>query len=186
MIFREVEDRDLIPRARRGDVEAFNILVSRWEKRVYNYLLRTVRHREDALDLCQDTFLKVYRNLGKLDDVERFPRWLFRIAHNESISMFRRKKFTSDEEVPELAEAAPVVVAGARIYPIELSLAVAKALDGLSDDQRQVVLLKVYQGFKFHEIAEILGCPASTVKSRLYSAFEVLKETLAPVDRPAG
>ena len=57
MIFREVEDRDLILRAGKGDVEAYNVLVSRWEKRVYNYLLRTVRNREDALDLCQDTFL---------------------------------------------------------------------------------------------------------------------------------
>ena len=58
MIFREVEDRDLILRAREGDVDSFNILVSRWEKKVYNYLLRAVRDREDAMDLCQETFLK--------------------------------------------------------------------------------------------------------------------------------
>ena len=58
MIFREVEDRDLIAKARRGDVEGYNLLVSRWEKCVFNYLLRLVSNREDALDLCQDTFLK--------------------------------------------------------------------------------------------------------------------------------
>ena len=73
MIFREVEDRDLIAKARRGHVEAYNVLVSRWEKRVFNYLLRLVRQREDALDISQDVFLKAYQNLKKLDDPAKFP-----------------------------------------------------------------------------------------------------------------
>ena len=72
MIFREVEDRDLIGKAKRGDVEAYNLLVSRWEKRVFNYLLRLVGNREDALDLSQDVFLKTYQHLPKLDAAEKF------------------------------------------------------------------------------------------------------------------
>ena len=84
MIFRAVEDADLIPKAQRGDVEAFNLLISRWEKRVFNYLLRILQNREDALDLSQDVFLKAYQNLRKLDDSARFAAWLFRIAHNEA------------------------------------------------------------------------------------------------------
>jgi len=67
------------------------------------------------------------------------------------------------------------------MFPIELSLAVQGALSRLSDDQREAVLLKVYQGFKFEEMAEILACPVSTVKSRLYTALDLLKQTLAPV-----
>jgi RNA polymerase sigma-70 factor (ECF subfamily) len=67
------------------------------------------------------------------------------------------------------------------MFPIELSLAVEKALKGLSDDQREAVVLKVYQGFKFEEMAEILSCPVSTVKSRLYTALDLLKDALAPV-----
>jgi RNA polymerase sigma-70 factor (ECF subfamily) len=63
-----------------------------------------------------------------------------------------------------------------------LSLAVERALSRLSDDQREAVVLKIYQGFKFEEMAEVLGCPASTVKSRLYSALDLLKQTLAPID----
>ena len=63
MIFREVEDRDLVAKAARGSVDAYNLLVSRWEKRVFNYILRLVRNREDALDLSQDVFLKAYQNL---------------------------------------------------------------------------------------------------------------------------
>ena len=92
MIFREVEDRDLIAKARRGHVDAYNILVSRWEKRVYNYLLRLVRNREDALDLAQDVFLKAFQNLKKLDDPGRFAPWLYRIAHNEAYSLLRKNR----------------------------------------------------------------------------------------------
>jgi RNA polymerase sigma-70 factor (ECF subfamily) len=70
---------------------------------------------------------------------------------------------------------------GSSVFPIELSLAVAGALDRLSPDQREAVVLKIYQGFKFEEMAEILSCPVSTVKSRLYTAIELLKAELAPI-----
>lgn len=176
MIFREVEGRDLIARARRKDVEAFNLLVSRWEKRVFNYLLRLVRDREDALDLSQETFLKAYRNLAKLDDPERFGPWLFRIAHNEAYSLFRKRR--PEDELP--AESAPAP-ARFRMYPAELSVAVEGALSRLSAEQREAVILKVYEGFKFEEMAEALDCPVSTVKSRLYTALDLLKEALAPM-----
>lgn len=173
MIFREVEDRDLIARTRRGDVEAYNLLVSRWEKRVFNYLLRLVNHREDAMDVSQEVFLKAYQSLAKLDDPARFGAWLFRIAHNEAYSLLRRRK--PEGEMPaEIAMRGPV-------FPLEMSLAVDTALKTLSAEQRAAVLLKVYQGFKFEEMAEILECPVSTVKSRLYTALDLLKAQLAPV-----
>jgi hypothetical protein len=92
LILRAVEDADLIRKARRGDVEAYNLLISRWERRVYNYLLRIVANREDALDLSQDVFLKAYQNLRKLDDPARFAPWLYRIAHNEAYSLFRKRR----------------------------------------------------------------------------------------------
>jgi RNA polymerase sigma-70 factor, ECF subfamily len=175
LIFREVEDRDLVAKARKGNVEAYNLLVSRWEKRVFNYLLRLVSNREDALDVSQDVFLKAYQSLPKLDDPERFASWLFRIAHNEAFSMLRRRK--PEGEMP-LERGIPA--RGSELLPIELSLAVETALGRLSQEQREAVLLKVYQGFKFEEMAEILSCPVSTVKSRLYTALDLLKATLAP------
>jgi RNA polymerase sigma-70 factor (ECF subfamily) len=186
LIFRAVEDGDLIRQAARGKVEAYNLLVSRWEKRVYNYLLRLVRNREDALDLTQDVFLKAYQNLRKLDDPGRFAPWLYRIAHNEAYSMFRKKRpeMDVDEIEPERTETE-ITVGGSPVFPIELSLAVASALDRLSPEQREAVVLKIYQGFKFEEMAEVLECPVSTVKSRLYTALELLKAQLAPV-RPRG
>ena len=181
MILREIEDRELIARARRGDVEPYNVLVSRWEKRIFNYLLRLVSNREDAMDLSQDVFLKAYQNLRKLDDPARFSGWLFRIAHNEAFSLLRRRR-PEGELLAEPGTAGQVGLgdAATRLLPIELSLAVEKALERLSEDQREAVLLKIFQGFKFEEMAEILDCPVSTVKSRLYTALDLLKTTLAP------
>ncbi len=176
MIFREAEDRELVVKARHGDVEAYNILVSRWEKRVYNYILRLVNGREDALDLTQDTFFKAYQNLLKLDDPSRFAPWLYRIAHNESYSLLRRNR----PDTVELFDVPPDAP-GRRLLPMETSLAVRSALDRLTPDQREAVILKVYEGFKFEEIAEILECPVSTIKSRVYTALDALKDTLAPV-----
>ena len=175
MIFREVEDRDLIAKARRGDVEGYNLLISRWEKRVFNYLLRLVREREDALDLSQEVFLKAYQNLAKLDDPGRFGPWVFRIAHNEAFSLLRKRKPEVDLAAEDL-ERRPH-----RAFPMEMALAVESALGRLSPDQREAVVLKIYQGFKFEEMAEVLSCPVSTVKSRLYTALDLLKDALAPI-----
>jgi RNA polymerase sigma-70 factor (ECF subfamily) len=176
LIFRAVEDADLIVQTRKGDVEAYNLLISRWEKRVFNYLLRIVANREDAFDLSQDVFLKAYQNIRKLEDMSRFGPWLFRIAHNEAYSMFRKKK-------PEVPESELPERAKDRAFPIEMSLAVTAALDRLSPEQKETVILKVYQGFKFDEIAEILAMPVSTVKSRLYTALDVLKVELGTLAR---
>ena len=180
MILRAVEDTDLIRKARRGDVEAYNLLISRWEKRVYNYLLRIAGDREEALDLSQDVFLKAYQNLRKLDDPARFAPWLFRIAHNEAFSALRKRR--PDREAGSVDFSADET-AGARTpaFPIELSIAVTTALQRLPDEQREAVILKIYQGFKFEEMAEILNCPVSTVKSRVYAALDVLKTQLAPL-----
>jgi len=176
LIFRAVEDTDLISRVRRGDVEAFNLLVSRWEKRVFNYLLRMTASQDDALDLSQDVFLKAYQNIRKLDVPARFGPWLYRIAHNEAFSLFRKRR---PETVLEEAHSEKNPAPG---FSMDLSLAVTAALDRLNPEQRETVVLKVYEGFKFEEIAEVLSCPVSTVKSRLYTALDLLKRELAPVN----
>jgi RNA polymerase sigma-70 factor (ECF subfamily) len=181
LIFREAEDRDLIERARRGDVDAFNVLVSRWEKRVFTYLVRSTGNREDALDLTQDAFLKAYRGLGSLTDVERFPQWLFRIAHNEAISMHRRNRLpVAEGEDLEQTDAEVSGAARSLGNRVETTLMVEQALASLPPEQREAVTLKVYQGFKFDEIAAIVDCPISTAKSRVYAGLEALKQRLAP------
>jgi RNA polymerase sigma-70 factor, ECF subfamily len=127
--------------------------------------------------LSQEVFLKAYQSLNRLEDPARFGPWLFRIAHNEAFSLLRKRRPEVDlESLPPLKGARP------RLEPIELSLAVERALSRLSDEQREAVVLKIFQGFKFEEMAEVLGCPASTVKSRVYAALDLLKQTLAPID----
>jgi len=107
---------------------------------VYNYLLRITGNREDALDLAQDVFLKAYQNLRKLDDVGRFAPWLYRIAHNEAYSLFRKRKpETAVDNLEPEATGAGITMGGSSVFPIELSLAVAGALDRLSHDQREAV-----------------------------------------------
>lgn len=181
MIFREADDRDLVLRARKGRVDAYNLLVSRWEKKIFNYLLKITGHVEDSMDLCQETFLKGYRSLDRLDDPARFGAWLYRIAHNEAMSHLRRER--PQEEIGEPASPGGGFE---RMAPVEVTLAVEAALKRLPPEQREAVVLKVYEGFKFDEIAQILDCPPSTVKSRVYTGLEQLKQILAPVVRGQG
>jgi len=177
LIFREVEDQDLVSKAQQGKVEAYNVLVSRWEKKIYNYLLRLIRNPEDAMDVSQDVFLKAYQSLRRLENPARFGPWLYRIAHNEAYSLLRKAKPEA-----ELTEFSAVEgVRGPRMAAVEVGLAVESALHRLNEDQREAVLLKVVEGFKFEEIAEILDCPASTIKSRVYTGLEMLKDLLAPL-----
>ncbi len=189
MLFRTAKDSELVDRAAHGEVDAYNVLVSRWEKKLYNYLLRTTGNREDAQDLAQEAFLKAYRGLVRLGDAEKFPQWLFRIAHNLACSKFRtdgRRPEAESESWSEQSEgeSAPqgevqaVLGPGSRLYPLEVELIVARALEELPFEQRQALLLKVIHGFKFAEIAEILSCPLSTVKSRVYAGFAQLKRAL--------
>ena len=186
MLFRIVEDRELVERARRGDVESYNVLVSRWEKKIYNYLLRLTRNREDALDLSQEAFFKAYRSLETLDDAGKFASWLYRIAHNQAMSKFRGDTRRGEEPGARIDQNAEPRTAegvslrnGRRVYPLELELIVERALDELSAEQREAILLKVYHGFLFEEIAAILSVPVSTVKSRIYTGFELLRKSLA-------
>lgn len=182
---RDGADRELIATAAAGDVRAFNELVSRWETKVFNYLLRCLGDRDDAMDVCQETFLKAYRGLPKLSDSGRFPQWLFRIAHNEAASLRRRAKPVDPagdvEAAADMSSLRGVRIGGFGYEGAELGYLVEQALHALPDRQREVVLLKVHHGFKFDEIAEILSCPASTVKSRLYAALDALREALEPV-----
>lgn len=196
-MFRSAEsDAQLVARSRSGDLEAFNALVSRWEKRLYNYLLRLLSNRpgfrDDALDLCQEAFLKAYQSIDALKDAEKFPGWLYRIAHNLAYSELRRpaimqsldERIESEEaggrkggECISIRESAAWSTASGSSSR-EMELAVARALDTLPEEQREAIVLKVYHGFLFLEIAEITCCPLSTVKTRIYAGFAALRTIL--------
>lgn len=165
-----VDDRKIIERVLDGDADAFNLLVRQWEKPIYNFIVRMIGDRDEAFDLCQDAFMKAYRELDTLKDLDRFSSWLYRIAHNTCFSKLRK------DHGKTFVELEPENY-GSRM-PIESRLAVEKALQHLPDEQREVVVLKVFQNLKFEEIAAIQAAPVSTVKSRLYMGFEKLRSVL--------
>lgn len=167
----------IIQRVLEGDTNSFNLLVWQWEKPIYNYIFRMVGNTDEAMDLCQESFMKAFTELASLKDRSRFSAWLYRIAHNVCYSKFRKE--SGKTLVP--IEIEP----GIKPVSIENRLAVEKALGQLPDDQREVVILKVFQGLKFEEIAAVQGAPVSTVKSRLYMSFEKLKVVLGeqPLNR---
>ena len=204
MFLRTESDAALVARTRKGDLEAFNRLVSRWEKRLYNYLLRLIAnrpgYREDALDLAQEAFLKAYQSIGTLADAEKFSSWLYRIAHNLAFSHLRTAVAQSEplqwiEEgaSPESSEGwandwKDATIARAALsqpaFGREMEIAVVRALDSLSEEQREAIILKVYHGFRFDEIAEITSCPVSTVKTRVYAGFAQLRAVLESESAP--
>ena len=165
-----VDDRKIIERVLKGDTDAFNLLVRQWEKPIYNFIVRMIGDRDEAMDLCQDAFMKAYRELATLKDLDRFSSWLYRIAHNTCYSKLRKDHGKTFVELEPETRASRAT--------IESRLAVEKALQHLPEDQREVVVLKVFQSLKFEEIAEIQGAPVSTVKSRLYMGFEKLRSIL--------
>jgi RNA polymerase sigma-70 factor, ECF subfamily len=179
--FSDRPDALLARDAKGGSSEAFNALVRRWERKIYGYLVYVTGQSEDAFDLCQEVFIAAYANLGRLQKPEMFRPWLFKIAHNTAYSHLRKGK--GREAVALEAEPLGVTPAfrlngGALLERAESKLLVEKALAALPADQREALVLKFYQGFKFDEISEIQDCPISTVKTRFYTSFEQLRKIL--------
>jgi len=168
-------DRELVEQVLGGRVDAFNLLVWRWQRSLYNFLYRLTGDREQARDLAQETFLKAYTRLKDLRERDKFSAWLFRIAVNLQRSQYRSRP---PEDAWDDLGLGDEPEAPADSATRELRMTVRTLLGRLTPEQREVVVLKVYEGFRFDEIATILDCPASTVKSRLYAAFDQLRAGL--------
>lgn len=172
-------DAELVREVLDGQPEVFNLLVRRWERRVYSYLVHLTGRPEDAFDMCQEVFLAGYRKLSGLRDPERFSQWLFRIAHNTAYSHGREAR-QQDAGLKDLGAVSESAKAGEaqQWQNTERKILVEKVLEELPFEQREAIVLKFYQGFKLAEIAEIQGCPLSTVKTRVYSGFESLRKLI--------
>ncbi|WP_206483563.1 sigma-70 family RNA polymerase sigma factor [Thalassotalea sp. G2M2-11] len=175
----ERSDQTLVKQALKGKKSAWICLVKRYEKPLYNYALRMVSHPEDAMDLMQDVFVAVFRNLASFRGESPFKGWLFKIAHYRCIEFYRRKKpmqSLDDAPVPEQEDeqACPAQF----MADGQQSKEVHQALQQLSLNQKVVVELKFFQHATFEEIANQLGISTNTAKSRLYSALDKLKNYL--------
>lgn len=188
-----MNDRELIERFLRGEVEAFNTLVWRWQKTIYNFILRDIGNREEAHDLTQQVFVRVYRNLDKLKDRDRFSTWIYQIAANLCRDLIKQRRRRSVQSLEAMQEAGALELATNPALTLhaeneqhpdrivsrsQLRDLLERALQEIPEEQRVVVIMKEYQNLKFTEIAEILGAPVNTVKSRLYYGLNAMKKVL--------
>jgi RNA polymerase sigma-70 factor (ECF subfamily) len=177
-------DEELVEQFQRGDPYAFDVLVGRWDRKIQGAIYRIMGPEEDARDLCQETLLKAYRALGTFKKEARFSSWLYQIALNTCRDRLRRRKSRPQVSLDELMETGEVAPFGKGPSPLELieardlSRAVAAAVESLPQEQREVVVLKEYQGLTFQEIAQALDVPISTVKTRLYRGLSLLRQRL--------
>ncbi len=192
------KDGDLIKGFLAGKETAFEELVSRYEKKVYSLCYQYAGNQEDALDLAQETFLRVYRFLPKFRFDAAFSTWVYRLAVNTCLDFLRKQKHN-----PSLSLDAPLKLADGETVgrevaaedpsPVEelerkeLRREILKALDRLPEEQRYPILLKEFQNLSYEEIADLLQVPLGTVRSRISRGRLKLKTIFLEMELlPAG
>ena len=183
-----MNDEELVIAVQSGDTDSLGVLVARWERPLYRFVYRMLPRQDDARDICQETFLRVLKKAHRFRQGSRFSTWLYQIALNLCRDQQRRRRRWSrvvDEgrEFDERVQGTPPqgahqADAATHVEQQERSAAVARALRRIPAEQREVLILKEYEGLKFKEIAEILDCPESTVKSRMYYGLSGLRTAL--------
>ena len=177
-------------RYRDGDVRAFEVLVTRHRKPIYNFILRFVRDTAQAEDVLQETFLRLIKGADAYERQAKFTTWLYTIARNLCVDASRRGKHRNaasldapvngDEGASALIDLVADGKSGVDREAIgrELAVRIKQAVESLPDEQREIFLLREVSDLQFNEIAKIVGCPENTVKSRMRYALEKLREAL--------
>ena len=177
------DETELIRKAKRGDREAFSVLVERYQRRVIGVAFAVVHNSEDALELAQETFVRAYENLDSFESRSSFSTWLYRIAANLAIDLRRRERrhsFVRGEEAESEIDRLPSSIGDsfAEFSRGELNRRLRAALDELTPEHRAVILLREVEGLSYDEISDILQCPRGTVMSRLHYARNRLRMIL--------
>lgn len=180
------DDRELVSRILAGDRDLFTKLMQRYERRVVNYVYRITHRYEEAHDLTQEIFMKVYLALDRYDPKFQFSTWLFRIAQNSAIDAIRKKSLP---EVPLMRqvdgeEEVEREIIDGRVTPHralqnkQLSAAIDKAVEKLPGDYRELIQLRHFAELSYEEIAAMKKLPLGTVKNKLFRARNLLKAEL--------
>lgn len=173
----ENDDARLVQQCLQGDEAAFGVLVQRHQKAVFNLALRMLRDYAEAQEVAQEAFIKAYENLQAFDARYKFFSWLYRIAANTALNHAKRnRRFLAIETEAEFATSGPNPQEDYETS--EAGENVQRALMLLKPDYRAVLVLKHFDGLSYQEISAVLGVPEKTVKSRLFSARQILKEVL--------
>jgi RNA polymerase sigma-70 factor (ECF subfamily) len=194
----DASDEVLMVRYQRGDRDAFALLVRRYSKQVYNFVLRQLKAPALAEDVTQDVFMRLVQNAAEFKHEARFSTWLYAIARNLCIDQLRRLQHRrhpsldqplgdSDSRTLGDAVANPHYSASAERSAVssEVQATILRAVEALPDDQREVFLLREVADLPFKDIAEITGVPENTVKSRMRYALDRLKQALCEFEEYA-
>jgi RNA polymerase sigma-70 factor (ECF subfamily) len=170
------DDREAILACQRGEREAFDRLVERYQRDVYRLCFRYVNNHHDASDMAQEVFLKAYRALAKFRGDSSFSTWLYRIAVNTCLNFRAARKAPTEELSEHVADGGTPVVE--RLERDQRSQRVREAVALLPEKQRATLILKVYQDLTHEEVARILGSSVGTVKANLFHALANLRKAL--------
>ena len=183
----QLDDRAVVARILEGDRDRFSDLVKRYEKRVINYVYRITHRYEDAHDLAQEIFVKVFLALDRYDPKYQFSTWLFRIAQNSAIDALRKKSIsevpifrpTDEEPTGKEREFADDGISPYRaLKNKQLASAIDLAVEKLPTDYRELIQLRHFAALSYEEIATMKKLPLGTVKNKLFRARNLLKDAL--------
>lgn len=169
-------DLELVERVKKGDKDAFAAIVGRYEQTIFNAAYRIVGDAEDAQDITQVTFIKVFEKIDSFDPAFRFFSWLYRISVNEALNFRKRQNRAARLEVePTSGQPGPYE----ELRQLERCEHLERALSAMTYDHRVIIVLKHLVMLSYRDIGEILDLPEKTVKSRLFTARQVLHRQLA-------
>jgi len=181
-------EKYLLQLAKKGDVEAFEQLVDKFQKKVFNIALRMIGNYDDASELTQEVFIKIYRSIGSFKEESQLSTWIYRIATNVCLDELRKRKIkwirSIDEEIQgedgeylmQIEDSSPTP--DKVLENKSLKEAINEAVGSLPEKQRLIIILRDMQGFSYEEISSIINKPVGTVKSRINRARLQLKEIL--------
>jgi len=171
----EVTDAELVERCRNGQKQAFDELIRRYERPVFNVALRMLRNPEDARDVTQTAFMKAFEHLHGYDANYRFFSWVYRIAINEAIDQRSRRR---SHEVVDDSFPEPGAGPDHRLGDDQLTQAIERVIAGMKPEYQSVLLLRHFADLSYEQVAATLELPEKTVKSRLFTARQLMRELL--------
>ena len=193
----DVDDRDLVRSAQRGDPDAFRTLFERYHRRAYALAYGVVRHQDDALDVVQDAFIKAHKYLDKFEGNSSFYTWLYRIVMNLAIDHLRKHRRVKPVELDESKledggdeSLLPRILGGnpgRALMDKEIRARIDQALDQLSENHRSVLVMRELEGLTYEEMAVAMDCSKGTIMSRLFHARRNMQKRLLDlVDNPSA
>lgn len=175
----DMDETELILKFKQGDRFAFRQLVEKYQDSVINTCYRFLRNKEEAEEVAQEVFLKVYLSANTYQPKTKFSTWLFKIVVNSCLNKLRDKKKFSLSQLDEDLHASSENQPDKSLEQEELRMLVRNAVDSLPENQRTVILLNQYEGFSYQDTAKILDCSVSAIESRLFRAKESLRTKLS-------